>query len=163
MIDAEAERDVVTSCYHFAEYPTEDQLYACFCELLTMNLVLVKKHMRRLSPICLLATQYVSENFTEYVSIKDFCTQHNINASYFGLLFRKETGIYFNDYVSQIRINHAMTLLKNTTYKISQISRMSGFGNTSYFIQCFKKRTGLSPANFKQLLSDEQKQKDGTE
>lgn len=157
MIDPQAETNTMVAVYHFEDMPTEDMLYNCFCDILTMNLILVKKHMRCLSPICLLAMQYVSKNFTEYVSIKDFCNQHNINASYFGFLFKKETGIYFNDYLNQIRINHAMSLLRNTNNKISQVSKLSGFGNTSYFIQCFKKRTGLSPSNFKQMLVDSSK------
>lgn len=157
MIDPQAENNTPVAVYHFEEMPTTETLYNCFCDILTMNLILVKKHMRCLSPICLLAMQYVSKNFTEYVSIKDFCNQHNINASYFGFLFKKETGIYFNDYLNQVRINHAMTLLKNTNNKISQISKLSGFGNTSYFIQCFKKQTGLSPSNFKQMLADSSK------
>lgn len=154
MIDPQAENNIMIDVYHFEDMPTEEMLYSCFCDILTMNLILMKKHMRCLSPICLLAMQYVSKNFAEHVSIKDFCNQHNINASYFGFLFKKETGIYFNDYLNQIRINYAMSLLKNTNNKISQVSKLSGFGNTSYFIQCFKKRTGLSPSNFKQMLVD---------
>ena len=77
-----------------------------------------------------------------------------MNASYFGFLFKKETGVYFSDYISQIRINYAMILLKKTNHKISQISTMCGFANTSYFILTFKKRTGISPANFRQLLAE---------
>lgn len=155
LIDPNAEQSIIISTHHFEEMPSEELLYSCFCDILTMNLMMMKKHLCRLSPICTLAMQYVANNFMEYVSIKDFCSQHNINASYFGFLFKKETGVYFNDYLNQIRINHAMTLLKNTNNKISQISKMSGFSNTSYFIQCFKKRTGLSPSNFKQIISEE--------
>ena len=158
LVDPQSEQSIMLSTYHFEEMPTEETLLDCFRDILTMNMVMIRKHMHRLSPICTLAMQYVSTNFTEYVSIKDFCSQHNINASYFGFLFKKETGIYFNDYLNQIRINYAMTLLKNTNHKISQISKMSGFANTSYFIQCFKKRTGLSPSNFKQMISDSTKE-----
>ena len=153
LLDVQAEESFIVNFYHFEEYPDNEALYKCFNDLLTINLILIKKNMNRLSPICLLAMQYVSGNFTDHVSIKEFCGRHNANASYFGFLFKKETGIYFNDYINQIRINHAMMLLKNTNYKISQISTMCGFGNTSYFILCFKKRTGLSPANFKQMLT----------
>lgn len=154
LIDTQEEESIIINSYHFEEYPSNDDLLKCFNDLLTINLIQIKKHLNRLSPICLLAMQYVSSNFTDHVSIKDFCCKHNANASYFGFLFKKETGIYFNDYISQIRINHAMMLLKNTNYKVSQICKMSGFVNTSYFILCFKKRTGLSPASFKQMLTN---------
>jgi len=155
LVDPNAEQSIMLSTHHFEATPTEEILFDCFDDILTMNLMMMKKHLCRLSPICTLAMQYIANNFMEYVSIKDFCSQHNVNASYFGFLFKKETGVYFNDYLNQIRINHAMTLLKNTNHKISQISKMSGFSNTSYFIQCFKKRTGMSPSNFKQIISEE--------
>ena len=154
LIDATAEENIIINSYYFEEHPTIDALHTCFYELLSINLILIKKNLNRLSPICLLAMQYVSLNFTDHVSIKEFCTKNNMNASYFGFLFKKETGVYFNDYISQIRINHAMILLKKTNHKISQISTMCGFANTSYFILTFKKRTGISPANFRQLLAE---------
>ena len=154
LVDPNAEQSIMLSTHHFEEVPTTEDLHNCFCDILILNLMLMKKHLCRLSPICTLAMQYIANNFMEYVSIKDFCSQHNVNASYFGFLFKKETGIYFNDYLNQIRINHAMTLLKNTNHKISQVSKLSGFSNTSYFIQCFKKRTGLSPSNFKQIITE---------
>ncbi len=155
LIDATAEESLI-NIYQFEKYPTMDVLYLCFNKLLGMNIILMKKHMNRLSPICILAMQYVANNFADHVSIKDFCDKNRMNASYFGFLFKKETGIFFHDYISQIRINHAMMLLKNTNYKTSQLSTMCGFSSTSYFILCFKKRTGLSPAAFKQLLTQKE-------
>lgn len=151
LIDTTAEENIIINSYYFEEPPTMDTILSCFNELLSINLILIKKNLNRLSPICLLAMQYVSANFTDHVSIKEFCAKNNINASYFGFLFKKETGVYFNDYISQIKINHAMILLKKTNHKISQISTMCGFANTSYFILTFKKRTGISPASFRQL------------
>lgn len=154
LIDTTAEENIIINSYYFEEHPTMDAILNCFNELLSINLILIKKNLNRLSPICLLAMQYVSANFTDHVSIKEFCAKNNINASYFGFLFKKETGVYFNDYISQIKINHAMILLKKTNHKISQISTMCGFANTSYFILTFKKRTGISPANFRQLQKE---------
>ena len=151
LIDTTAEENIIINSYYFEEPPTMDTILSCFNELLSINLILIKKNLNRLSPICLLAMQYVSANFTDHVSIKEFCAKNNINASYFGFLFKKETGVYFNDYISQIKINHAMILLKKTNHRISQISTMCGFANTSYFILTFKKRTGISPASFRQL------------
>ncbi|MBR4060378.1 MAG: response regulator [Lachnospiraceae bacterium] len=156
LIDSTAEENIIINSYHFEEHPTQETLHICFNELLSINLILIKKNLNRLSPICLLAMQYVSANFTEHVSIKEFCSKNNMNASYFGFLFKKETSIYFNDYISQIRVNHAMMLLKNTNHKISQISTMCGFANTSYFILTFKKKTGVSPANFRQSIIEKE-------
>lgn len=103
-----------------------------------------------ISPIVSQALRYIKENFSASVSIKEFCNQFDINASYLGYLFKTETGVFFNDYVSQVRINNAMLLLENTHKKIAEIAERVGFSNVSYFIKCFRGHTGISPAKYRQ-------------
>lgn len=156
LIDTNAIDNIISNSYHFDELPSEDNLLNWFSDLISICKILIKKHTKCLSPIILLAMQYITDNYYDYVSIKDFCNKNNMNASYLGLLFKKETGIYFNDYINQVRINSAIQLLKNSNMKIVDICKKTGFANTSYFILCFKKRTGVSPAKFRQLHVNKQ-------
>lgn len=151
LIDSNAIKNIAGISYHFEEMPAKEEILLWFTNTISICQALVKLHSRHLSPIILTAMQYVSDNYSEYVSIKDFCNRHNMNASYLGLLFKKETGIYFNDYINHVRINQAISLVKNTNLKVAAICQKTGFTNTSYFIRCFKKQTGVSPARFKQL------------
>lgn len=151
LIDSNARDSISSNSFHFEEMPEQEDILAWFANIISICQAMVKVHTRSLSPIILTAMQYVADNYSEYVSIKDFCNRHNMNASYLGLLFKKETGIYFNDYINQIRINHAIQLTKNSNLKVSAICQKTGFTNTSYFIRCFKKQTGVSPAKFRQL------------
>ncbi len=151
LIDTNARDTIVSNTYHFEEFPSEEELLRWFSNTLYICQALIRKHTKALSPIILSAMQYISDNYSEHVSIKDFCIRHNMNASYLGLVFKKETGIYFNDYINQIRINKAIHLMKTTNHKVAEICRLVGFTNTSYFILCFKKQTGVSPAKFRQL------------
>lgn len=151
LIDSEDKNNIINTSYHFETSPSEHELNRWFSSLLSICHALIRKHEKHLSPIVLSAMDYISANYAEYASIKDFCNKHNMNASYFGLRFRKETGIYFNDYVNQIRINHAIQLIQHSNLKIAEICQKIGFINTSYFILCFKKQTGVSPSKFRQL------------
>lgn len=151
------EKDYITNnVYYFEEYPDENALLGWFENILSVCQALIRKHMQQLNPTVLLAMQYVMEHHTNHVSIKDFCNKHNMNASYLGVLFKKETGIYFKDYVNQIRISHARQLIKHKNLKIIDVCKAVGFNSTSYFILCFKKQTGLSPTQYRQMLSNDQ-------
>lgn len=154
LIDSSAKEQILVNSYHFEDTPSQEELLSWFTRFLSFCRVFIKAHAKNLSPITLSALEYVNANHTDYVSIKDFCTKHNMNASYLGLLFKKDTGIYFNDYINQIRISHAMKLLKTTKLKVLEICKSVGFGNTSYFILSFKKQTGVSPAKFRQIYSE---------
>jgi AraC-like DNA-binding protein len=64
------------------------------------------------------------------------------------------TGQSFSDYLSQVRINKARSLLKERQdLNITEISIECGFKSLEYFIQVFKKYTnGLSPSVYRQNL-----------
>jgi len=151
LIEGSAKERILGLTYHFDGEPLEEELQKWFLNLLSICRVFVKTHGGSFSPITFSAISYISDHYADYVSIKDFCAKFNMNASYLGLLFKKETGIYFNDYINQTRISHAIRLLKTSGLKIAEICAKVGFGNTSYFILCFKKQTGVSPAKFRQL------------
>lgn len=142
---------IMNSVYHFEAQPSEQEIVAWFTEMLSICQALSRLHKQQLSPIVFKAMRYISHNYASYISIKDFCQSNNINPSYLGLLFKKETGIYFNDYISQVRISQAISLLNNSSLKIADICKRCGFSNPSYFVVCFKKQVGISPAKYKQL------------
>lgn len=103
-----------------------------------------------LSPVVARSLEYIREHFAEGVSIKEFCAQINVNASYLGYLFKKETGMFFNHYLNECRMEKAMELLVHSGEKINDIALLTGFATTSHFITTFKKKTGLSPLKYRE-------------
>ena len=73
----------------------------------------------------------------------------HLSSSYFSSLFKKETGVNFSTYLSQVRIEESKKLLKNTNYTIMQIAMEVGFEDQSYFTKVFKNNTGLTPKEFR--------------
>ena len=54
-----------------------------------------------------------------------------------------------SEFISDLRINYAANLLRNTDQPITQVALSSGFENLSYFYEQFKRRFGLTPARFR--------------
>lgn len=109
---------------------------------------------QNISPIIQRVIRYIRDNLSGSISIKHFCEQTNMNATYIGRLFREELGMYFSEYVSEQRINKAKLLLENTTYSVGDIARQVGIYDVSYFVQCFKKKERISPMKYRQQLKD---------
>ena len=70
-------------------------------------------------------------------------------------LYRKTTaltGISCNILLKEFRLEKAKELMKKNHYTISQITFDSGFTSPSYFTKCFKKKYGLLPMEYIDLL-----------
>ena len=111
---------------------------------------------RDASPIIRLVLNYINENLTASLSIKQFCAQTKTNAAYIGRLFKEETGMYFSDYISMLRIRKAKMLLETTHQSVGDIARQVGIYDVSYFTQCFKKQVRLSPTQYRQSLQNKE-------
>ena len=53
-----------------------------------------------------------------------------------------------NEFIQEIRLNHAAKLLEINELNISEVSYQVGFKRPKYFSQCFKKKYGLTPSEF---------------
>ncbi len=65
-------------------------------------------------------------------------------------LFRRETGTTLIQYLNQVRMTHACTLLASSNMKISDIAAQTGYESPSYFNQAFRKHTGMAPMAYRQ-------------
>ncbi len=104
-----------------------------------------------LSPIVQKALNYIHTEYANGVSIKEFCAGHAVTTAYLGYLFKKETGIFFNTYVNNYRLEKAADRLTQTLDKINTIAEKTGFSSPSYFITSFKKYMGVSPQKYREL------------
>ena len=102
-----------------------------------------------LSPTVRLALNYIRSEYATGISIRDFCNRCNVNPAYLGYLFKRECGVFFNEYLMRVRISHSIALLRKPELKINEIALQTGFSSASYFIKCFKEFTGISPAKYR--------------
>lgn len=88
---------------------------------------------------------YLQTHFCGPISILDVAKAANYSPKYFSMLFVREFGIPFQDYLRSMRLNHAYQLVKYTNQPIAEICYKSGFQSTTYFSKLFKKKYGKSP------------------
>ncbi len=95
---------------------------------------------------------YVQSNYMSDLKLELLGDMFNCNSAYLGKRFRKYTGVQFNTYLDNLRIEEAKRRLRETDLKVYQISKLVGYSNTDYFFMKFKKHTGITPREFKRRV-----------
>ena len=83
------------------------------------------------------------------------------NVDYLGKIFKKETGMNFSHYVMEKRMELAKELImEGKKDRIYEVAEKVGYGsNSQYFSQVFKKYTGISPLEYKEITRLSSKKK----
>jgi AraC-like DNA-binding protein len=99
----------------------------------------------------LLTLPYTSLNFTLSV----MSAETDIPAHHLSYYLNEHLQINFNTWKNDLRINHVINLIKNGSYEsltLDALSKQSGFGSRSSFINAFKLKTGQTPSEYLQNL-----------
>jgi YesN/AraC family two-component response regulator len=71
------------------------------------------------------------------------------NKTYISKLINSRSGINFNQFVNNFRVEYAMNLLADEDISLDNIARDSGFNSVSSFFRIFRQSTGLTPAYYR--------------
>jgi AraC-like DNA-binding protein/quercetin dioxygenase-like cupin family protein len=82
-------------------------------------------------------------------SIGEAACAVGLSESRFIRFFREQCGLYFSDYLVNLRLSFAKEQLLGSNRKITVIAGDSGFNSLATFNRLFKKQTGLSPQAFR--------------
>lgn len=105
---------------------------------------------KKFSPISLSTIKYIKENYyLNSLNINDISNKLEVTSSYLSKLLKKETGLSFIDYVTDVRINRAKCIMEDPTIKIYDVAELIGYNNQHYFCRAFKKVVGISPTEYK--------------
>lgn len=97
------------------------------------------------------ALQYIDDNYMNKISLNDVANYVYLNSSYLSQLFKKEMNVPFRDYIEEVRIKRAKSLLKGTEFSMNQVAEAVGFSSQNYFTRIFKKSTGLTPIKYRNV------------
>ncbi|KQO16654.1 response regulator [Paenibacillus sp. Leaf72] len=96
---------------------------------------------------------YIDAHYSENISLKCIAARFYMNALYLGRLFRKNYGVYFNEYVLELRVKEAKKLLRQTDLRMYEIAARVGFQNADYFVTQFEKLEKRSPTEYRNMLN----------
>jgi AraC-like DNA-binding protein len=94
------------------------------------------------------AIRYISQHYSERLTVKKLASMVKLNSAYFGTLFNRETGISVNRYIARTRIRNAENILRSGAYKVMEVAEQCGFSDIYHFYKQFKTITGLPPSKF---------------
>lgn len=94
--------------------------------------------------------QYVKENAASDINLNIVAEKFDRTSAYMSALFKKGTGMGFNEYITSIRMGMAKQMLEDTGIPISEVSGLCGYLNPKYFSVVFKNTFGVSPAAYRQ-------------
>ncbi|MCR2807936.1 response regulator [Paenibacillus soyae] len=98
--------------------------------------------------------QYIEEHYMEDISLESAAAVAFMNPYYFSSFFKKQMKRNFKQYVTDLRMEQAQTLLKNTDMMVYEIAEKVGYNNARHFSDMFKKQTGKLPQEYKNALKD---------
>jgi len=97
--------------------------------------------------------QYISEHFTEPLTLESTAHALGISRIHLSHIFSQQLHINFRQYINTLRIDRAQTLLRNPSNAISQIAYQCGYGNQRTFHRAFLSQCGMTPNRFRATLN----------
>lgn len=111
----------------------------------------VNKNFERIKNIVI----YINEHYKEKISLNSLAETFFLSTPYISKIFKEFIGISFSDYLTEIRLSHAVKDLANPNSKIEYISEKNGFSNTRSFVAAFKNKYNYLPSKHRKKENDE--------
>ena len=92
----------------------------------------------------------IQQRFSDQeLGIGEVATAVGVSPNHFSFIFKQKTGKGFSRYLTELRIEKAMELLRNTDLTNSEISDMVGYSNQNYFSAVFHKTVGMTAKEYR--------------
>ncbi|WP_308639865.1 AraC family transcriptional regulator [Paenibacillus silvisoli] len=96
--------------------------------------------------------EYLHAHFRENISFSDLAHHFHYNESHLSVTFKKQIGENVSDFLQNLRIRLACSLLATSDMKIIDIAEEVGFRSFSTFARTFKQKKGVPPTAFRKVI-----------
>lgn len=103
----------------------------------------------RYSQIVTFVIDAVERNYAKELLLKDIAREMYISENYLTTLFKRETGVSFKKYMTNVRMQKAAALLLNPKYKVYEVASLVGYDSEEHFCRMFKENKGMTPKEFR--------------
>ena len=97
---------------------------------------------------------YIYNHYNEKISLEILAEKHGYAPAYISRYFKKQYGMNYYRYLTELRIKKAIALLKSTTYSVEKIALMVGYQSRSQFCKNFKAIKGRTVSEYMNRRSD---------
>ena len=104
----------------------------------------------RCSGVIRKARSFIDARFTDpKLTLGDVAAHVALSNNHFCTIFSREMGVTFTEYLTGLRIRRAEELLRGTPMRTGEVAYAVGYNDPHYFSLLFKRRTGLSPRDYR--------------
>lgn len=96
--------------------------------------------------------RYTEEHYQEEIPLPCAAEIAGMEATYFSAFFRKKVGIRYTDWLSLLRISHAIRLIASRDQPIADIALAVGFNDLRTFQRAFKRITKMTAREYKEQV-----------
>jgi transcriptional regulator GlxA family with amidase domain len=100
-----------------------------------------------------MAEEWLAKHYSESNAIKRVVEASSVPERTFKRRFKTATGSTLIDYLQNHRIEEAKQRLETTETSFDEISAEVGYENPGFFRRLFKRRTGLTPGQYRRMFS----------
>lgn len=94
------------------------------------------------------ALRILHAEYTTNITIEQIATRLHLEKSYFSHAFKRRTGASPKQYLTKLRMEQALSLMKQHRYSVTEAALSVGYDNIYLFSKMFKRYYGASPRNF---------------
>lgn len=95
------------------------------------------------------AVKYLEERYAEKISLQALSHKLGYSVSYVCRIFKKKSGKTVFAFLDWLRLKKAAELLRTTRLSVTDIAYCTGFSDSNYFTNAFRKREGCSPSVYR--------------
>jgi AraC family L-rhamnose operon regulatory protein RhaS len=97
--------------------------------------------------------EYLHIYYKHKIKLEDLTARFHVNRTTLNEWFKQATGLPVIAYLCSLRMRIADPMLRNTTLPMTEIMEMVGFRDDAHFIRQFRKYSGHSPAEYRNLYA----------
>ncbi|MCR6109692.1 AraC family transcriptional regulator [Bacillus sp. A301a_S52] len=142
----------VSKANYYNHYAVDYLATSLLIELSEQTITHVNTSLEKSSPEKKLDTilEWIRIQALNHISVTMIAQEFNYNKDYLTRLFKKETGMTIQEYITMLRLSKAKELLARTNESVKMIAFTIGLKDEKYFMRFFKKFEKMTPSEYRE-------------
>ena len=127
------------------------RMLLCYCPTLTLSekdYHQKKRGAQRIDRIY----SYIDENYNTSIRLTDVAESEGISSTHLSHLFTSTFGESFQEYVNNLRFEHALRIIGESKLSLREVAEQSGFSDPKYMTKMFENKLGIMPKDYRHSL-----------
>ena len=133
------------------EYEINQQVNNILTDVLRQS---KNKEERIENPTLRIVVDYINKNYANGILLNDVCKNVGITNAYLSRLFLRELSVHPSDYLMNLKLRKAFSLLKFTRLTIREVAILSGFKTEKNMYNFFRRRMSSTPAQYRKEMGN---------